>query len=478
MRLEYTQDLRLEQRLQQSPQMIQAMQILQLTTPELLDRIEAELEDNPFLETSATESAEEDGAPEAAETTEARDVEAEAEPAEVEAVEDDGALDNLLEAAPWRAPARAADSDYDALLDVAAPEVESAEGMLAELRVRETPAEVVRDAELILAFLDERGFLSDGLEEVSELSGRPLVALQDALGRLRELAHPALGARNLREAFLLQWEALPDADPLARVIVEKHFDEMLANRLPQIAKAEGVTLEEVRHALEVLALFDSRPLRSGSAPSGQTLHPDVIVEEDADGRFDVRLTRDGLPEVRLTRKAHEILEHAKDDKRLHDFLLRKIERARWFLDAIQQRRETLLRIARAVVAHQEDFLRWGPDRLKSLRMQEVAQEVGVHISTVSRAIRGKSAQTPQGIFPLKNFFSGGQRGARGAGKSRVAIQERLKEIVAAEDPSHPLSDEEIVRILRERDGTRVARRTVTKYRIALGIPASPLRKTH
>ncbi len=471
MRLEYTQDLKLEQRLQQSPQMIQAMQILQLTTPELLDRIEAELQENPFLETSATEGSEEEGESEPA-VTEVADG------TETEDFDDFARLDNLLEAAPWRPPARSREDGSDALLDLPAPEVETAEGALAELRMRDADPELVRNAELILAFLDERGFLPEGLEELAELSGVSLADLTAALRELRGLVHPALGAHHLRECFLLQWQALPDADPLARKILEAHFDELLANRLPQIAKAEGVGIEEVRHAIELLSLFESRPLRSPGASEVRALFPDVVIEENEVGDFEVRLVRDGLPEVRLTRKAHEILEHAKDDKRLHEFLLRKIERARWFLDAVQQRRETLLKIARVLARRQEDFLRWGPERLIALRMQEVADEVHVHISTVSRAIRGKSAQTPQGILTLKSFFSGGQRTARGGTRSRVAIQERIKEIVAAEDPAHPLSDEEIVRILRDRDGTRVARRTVTKYRIELGIPSSPLRRTH
>lgn len=474
MRLEYTQDLKLEQRLQQSPQMIQAMQILQLTTPELLDRIEAELEENPFLESAGAETGEEDG--EALRKTET------AEPEAVEAAdpEEFASYEGLLEAAPWRSAPRGPqdESGYDAVQELQAPELDSAEGALAELRVREAPAEVVRNAELILAFLDERGFLPEGLEELAEISGTPLPALEEALRQLRALVHPALGAKNLRECFLLQWEKLPEPEPLARRILENHFDDLLANRLPQIAKGENVPMADVRHAIEVLALFDSRPVRAAAPATSQALYPDVVVEEDADGKFEVRLVRDGLPEVRLTRKAHEILEHAKDDPRLHEFLLRKIERARWFLDAIQQRRETLLKISRAIVARQEDFMRWGPERLRTLRMQEIAEEVHVHISTVSRAIRGKSAQTPQGILPLKALFTGGQRSARGGSKSRVAIQERLREIVAAEDSAHPLSDEEIVRILRERDGTRVARRTVTKYRIALGIPSSPLRRAY
>ena len=208
------------------------------------------------------------------------------------------------------------------------------------------------------------------------------------------------------------------------------------------------------------------------------LMPDVLVEPSEDGGFEVSLVRDGLPEMRLSQGAREALDRVKNDKRMHDFLMKRIERARWFLDAVAQRRHTLLKIAQAMVDRQREFLDYGPERLKPMKMQEIADSVGVHISTVSRAIRGKYAQTPQGILLLKSLFSGGQRTATGGQRSRVSIQERIREIVDAEDKKAPLSDEEIVRILRERDGVKVARRTVTKYRIALGIPASTLRRSY
>ncbi len=454
--------------------MIQAMQVLQLTTPELLDRLEAELEDNPFLELAEGEEDEEvEGAGGEADAAERSDPDEEPE------LTDPAVLENLLEAAPpsSTAPAREA-GDPDALSLAPAPDpFGRTEELLAELRVRDLPPEVVRDAEMILAFLDPRGFLPGGLEEVAELTGTPLPELQTALEELRRVAHPAIGAHDLREAFLLQLDAMEEEHPLARAIVEKHFEQLLGNRLPQIAREEGVGIEDVRHALEVLALLDHRPWEDPHDDRPQVLLPDVVMEEDEDGRFQVRLVREGLPEVRLTRKAQEILEHAKDDPRLHQFLMRKIERARWFLDAVQKRRETLFEVASAIARRQGDFLRWGPEHLKPMKMQEVADEVGVHLSTVSRAIRGKNALTPQGIIPLRRFFSGGQSTARGGSRSRLAIQERVKEIVASEDPRNPFSDEEIVRILRERDGVRVARRTVTKYRQALGIPSSSLRKS-
>jgi len=298
------------------------------------------------------------------------------------------------------------------------------------------------------------------------------------LSRIRIIAHPAIGCENLRECFLLQLDALDKDDYVARNNLVDYFDDLLSNRIPQIAKAEDLSLDEVRHALEVLALFDSRPLGDYEQDYNRTIFPDVVIEEDDYGKMVVRLVRDGMPEVRLTRKAQEALDQAKGDKRLHAFLMKKIERARWFLDAVQQRRETLTKISRELVQRQREFLIHGPERMQTLKMQEVADAVGVHISTVSRAIRGKYAQTPQGILPLKGFFSGGQSTAKGGHRSRVAIQERIKEIICAEDKAHPLSDEEIVRVLRDRDGTKVARRTVTKYRQALDIPSSTMRRSY
>lgn len=467
MRLEYTQNLKLEQRLAQSPQMIQAMQILQLTTPELLDRIEAELEDNPFLETEGTA-----GESESEEKTENEN-------------DDDlnlgdmADLTNLLEGAPSSGSGTGSgDQDYDALSNVAAPDGHSEESILSEMRTQDEPAEIVRDAELLFRFLDRRGFLPDGLEEVAEVTGVPLARLQASLLRMRAVSHPALGAADLRECFLLQLDAMPEEHYVARKILVDYFDDLLANRIPQIAKAEDLTLDEVRHAIEVLALFDSRPLHEFDEDQTGAIMPDVLMAELPDGNYQVTLIRDGLPEVRLTAKAREALDQAKGDKRLHAFLMKKIERARWFLDAVQQRRETLLRISRELARKQAAYLSYGPERMQPLKMQDVADAVGVHLSTVSRAIRGKYAQTPQGILALKSFFSGGQRSSRGGARSRVAIQERIREIIGAEDKAHPLSDEEVVKILRERDGTRVARRTVTKYRQAMSIPSSTMRRSY
>jgi len=477
MRLEFQQNLRLEQRLIQSPQMIQAMQILQLTTPELLERIEAELEENPFLETG-----EEDGAVERGPASEEEKPEApgrEESPDSGPDLDELGEIDRLLDApGSTRGASRERERTFDPVEQLAARDEETTDGILAELRVNEVPQEEIDLAETILGSLDPRGFLEEGPAELARKEGVPLEKLCSVLEKLRFIAHPGLGARDLRENFLLQLQALPEPHPIAEALVRDHFDDLLGNRLPQIARDLHVGMGEIRSALEILRELDARPLASLEPDHTLPLLPDILVEPSPKGGYEVSLVRDHVPEVHLSRSAHEALERAKGDPRMMEFLLKKIERARWFLDAVALRRQTLLKIARALADRQRKFLDYGPERLRPLKMLEIAEAVGVHISTVSRAIRGKYAQTPQGILALKDFFSGGQRTSRGGQRSRVSIQERIKEIVASEDKSAPLSDQEIVRILRERDGVKVARRTVTKYRVALDIPASTIRRNY
>jgi RNA polymerase sigma-54 factor len=463
--MEYRQSLRMEQKLLQSPQMIQAMQVLQLTAPELLDRVESELEDNPFLELAEEQehpSSDSDNGEDAGEAEEPDFTE----------------LDRLFDERPPGDGGRstATDETWDLLQNIPAPEGHTKDGILAELRVADTPSDELLDAELLLAGLDEKGFLPEGLETLADVHGLPLGGFVNALNHLREVAHPALGAKNIQEAYLLQLKVMPEPHSIAEELVKTHFDDLLANRLPQIAASMGVSLLEVRSALELLSVLDSRPLHEYEADNSMAIHPDVLITQDDSGNYEVTLTRDGLPDLRLSKNAQLALEKARKDKRLHAFLLKKIERARWFLDAVGQRRATLLKISKVLVQRQREFLDYGPERLRPLKMQEVADTVSVHISTVSRATRGKWAQTPQGILPLKDFFSGGQKNTSGGSTSRVAIQERIREIVDAEDKTAPLSDEEIIKVLKHRDGIKVARRTVTKYRKAMDIPSSTMRK--
>ena len=306
--------------------------------------------------------------------------------------------------------------------------------------------------------------------------------VRDALERLREAVHPGLGALDLRECLLLQLPGKGLWNPLMRQLVERHLDDVRANRLPQIARSTGHDLEEVKAAIELLQGLDPSPGAGFGESSAEVIHPEVMVElDEEDGTITVRLDRERTPSLRMspmyqTQAFRKLLKEGDAEER--EWARKKLEAASWFIDALAQRQSTLERISNALFERQKGFLERGKEALKPLRMQEVADEIGVHISTVSRGVAGKHAQTPRGIFPLKFFFTGGTTKSSGEATSQISIKERIKAIVAAEDPARPLSDEGIAKALEDSDGIKIARRTVTKYRKALEIASSTQRRQY
>jgi RNA polymerase sigma-54 factor len=295
------------------------------------------------------------------------------------------------------------------------------------------------------------------------------------LDRIRSISHPALGARDLKESLLLQIAAHALENPLLVAIVENHLEDLEQNRLPRIAKATGKPMEAVKHAVELLKTLDPHPGAGYGDAQVQRITPDVIVEEE-DGEYEVRLERQRIPRLSLSPAYREFLRQAQKGDGVREWVKKRVESARWFIEAVHQRQSTLLKIAESIFKRQRTFLERGVPGFQPLRMQEVADEVGVHISTVSRAVAGKYAQTPRGIFPLKYFFAGGTQKATGEVASQVSIKQRIADLVGAEDPDKPLSDDELAKLLEEKDHVRIARRTVTKYRKALSIPSSNQRR--
>ena len=464
----------MEQRLVQSPQMIQAMQILQLPSLDLSDRIEQELTENPFLEVV-----------EAEESGEKKDEPQESSP------EADG-IEQMIEVLERyerdfgdgsRSRSSSFDEEGDRKLEAMqntpnAPKT-LAEALIEQLAFLELDERQRALAEYLVWSLDHRGWLESTLEEIAQACGVEHVTveeLEDVLAILRESIHSALGAENLRECLLLQLEAHPLVDsPLVRTLIEDHLEDITTNRLPRIAKATGRTIEEVKHALESIRALDPYPGAEYGAELAAVIIPDVIVE-DEDGSYQVRLLRNRVPDLTLNPAYKKMLREAVKGDGVQEWVKKRIESARWFIDAIQQRQSTLQRISNRIFERQNEFLSRGVKALVPLRMQEVADEVGVHISTVSRAVSGKYAQTPRGTYPLKYFFTGGTVVETGGVASQAAIKQRIKEIVDAEDHTHPLSDDQIAAYLEEHDKIKIARRTVTKYRKALSIPSSGQRR--
>lgn len=494
-RLGLSQSARMDQRLQQSPQMIQAMQILQLSSLDLEDRIQQELVENPFLELAEPGSSE-GGA--------ADDENPEAPPPANEVAEDRGVATMREEFERYerdlddgsRRTRTGSSEDGDKKMEAMAntPDVEKtlAEVLVDELAILDLTPRERKLAEYLLWSLDDRGWIPEPLEQIAidcmnpEPGEEPIVGpdeppvtveeLRAVLDEIRSISHPALGARDLRECLELQLAAMGMGDePLLKVIIERHLADVEQNKLPRIAKDAGRTMEEVKDALEMLRRLEPSPGAGFGGVQADVIHPDVIVEE-VDGEYEVRLDRQAAPDLRLSLAYKDVLKAAHKGDGVREWVKKRIESARWFLDALQQRRATLDLIAHAIFEEQRGFLERGVEGLRPLRMQEVADQVGVHISTVSRAVAGKYAQTPRGIYPLKYFFTGGTTMESGEVASQASVKQKIAELVAAEDPANPLSDEDLAAKLEQKDQIRIARRTVTKYRKALSIPSSSQRK--
>lgn len=479
----------MEQRLVQSPQMIQAMQILQLSAMDLQERIDAELAENPFLEVAGdTPDAPADGGGEGAAPKDGTKTAEEAAP------ERDG-LEQMLEAmerferdfgdGARSVPSGGEEGDrkYEAMQNTPNQPETLAQALMAQAAILDLDERQGAILEYLVFSLDQRGYLPEPIHDIAALLSHelePEVKPEEVYGvlmRLREVSHPAIGARDLAECLLLQLDARGMDQPLARTILEEHLADLEANRLPRVAKATGSSLEDIKQALEIIQNLDPIPGSEYGGSLNSAIHPDVIVEEE-DGQYRVRLDRERLRDLTISPQYRKMLEQSKSDPKVREWVKKRLESARWFIDAVAQRQSTLERIAEALFARQEEFLERGVSSLKPLRMQEVADTLGVHISTISRGVAGKHAQTPRGIYPLKFFFSSGTTNDSGEAESQVSIQEKVRKIVEAEDRKKPLSDDQIARVLGETEGIHIARRTVTKYRKALGLPSSTKRRAY
>jgi RNA polymerase sigma-54 factor len=360
--------------------------------------------------------------------------------------------------------------------------------------------------ELILSFIEDDGYLRTPLETIADrapvadngedagpgvpiFKARPTVAeLERALKALQLFLEPAgVGARTPSECLLLQLDAIEDegadmgwpaqAFANARTLVANHLDDLTQNRLPRVAEKTRLSLEEIKEALTLLRRLSLAPARRLVDETNRPIVPDAIVEYDAEqDRYIAYLNDARLPNVRINQEYAKLSRDKQMEKKDREFLKTNLGNAQWLLDAVGQRRHTLLRVIRAVVDAQREFFDFGPQALKPLPMTGVAEQLGIHVATVSRAVAEKHLATPRGIVPLRKFFSGGLHTEGGEDVAWDAIKVALKEIIDAEDRARPLSDEALVEELKKR-GIEIARRTVAKYRDQLNIQPARLRKT-
>lgn len=505
MRFEHGQQMRLGQQMKLAPRVIQSMEILQMALPALEERVEEELESNATLETFEATA---DGPTTRDDGSEERALEVGAG----DSADDFARLDDMEssyheafenEYSAARAPreftpgpgsgARLAgerDGKMDAMANTAAPGPSLAEQLAEQWDLADINDGIRALGHAILEFLDADGYLRTDLAEIADRSPpgphRPTPArLAEALTVMQAvLDPPGVLARDARECLLLQIDALEEAEgstlPLrdARRLIAEHLDDLSHNRLPAIAAATELPMERVREAvtwMQRLSLAPGRALVHESAPM---VVPDAMIEYDEEeDRYVAHLTDGRLPSLRINPSYNTMSKDRSVAKKTRDFIKTNLSNAHWLIDALHQRRQTLLRVLNVVLTAQREFFDYGPASLKPLPMTQVADQLGIHVATVSRAVSGKYLQTPRGVVPLRMFFTGGTQTKSGEDVSWEAIRQALREIVDAEEKANPLSDEALVQQLKNR-GIDIARRTVAKYRAQLDIPSTRLRKQH
>ncbi|MDX2131375.1 MAG: RNA polymerase factor sigma-54 [Planctomycetota bacterium] len=514
MRFETSQSLRMGQQMKLAPRMIQSMEILQMSQAELEARIQQELESNPTLEVAEggsdapSDAPPDEGRPEGSDdgplqiTGESNAAEFERldayEQSHPDAVENEYVQDLTRADAPDvgslpsdmgpRTRSSSDEPDARALAIAGAP----ARSLSLHDHLRRQWALVDVSPELrvlgdaIISTLEEDGYLRTPLEVVAQSVGATLAQGERALGAVQLLLEPAgVGARTPAECLLLQLDALEESDEHgwpagafsnARRIVEHHLDDISHNRLPRIAEKTGLPLESVKDTIALLRRLSLSPARRLVDDSPPPITPDAIVEYDeVQDRYLAYLNDARVPNLRINQEYARLAKDRGADKRDREFLRTNLSNAQWLLDAVGQRRHTLLRVVRAVVDAQREFFDFGMHALRPLPMTLLAEQLGIHVATVSRAVADKYIATPRGVLPLRKFFSGGVTTDAGAEVAWDAIKEALRDVISAEDRRKPFSDEQLVAELKKR-GIEIARRTIAKYREQLNIPSARLRR--
>lgn len=509
MRFETSQSMRLGQSMKLAPRVIQSMEILQMSVAELEERLEHELASNPTIELAeitpdpdAMPERHEQGGSENTDDFSRLDEFESSNPDAAENTSESGGLRDDRDRYDFEPRTRSTrldgerDSKMDAMASAPARDASLGEQLKDQWSLVDVDESLRAPGALIVSFLDEDGYLRTPLETIIDRApadangNKPGVEIMErALTAVQLfLDPPGVAARDARECLLLQLDAMEDQEDwdsdedrtetlrIARRLVDRHLDDLMQNRLPKIADEENLSLDEIKAGLELLRRLSLAPARRLVRERAEIVIPDAIVEYDEeDDRYLAYLNDARLPNLRINKEYAEMIRDRDVPKKDREFLKTNMGNAQWLIDAVEQRRRTLQRVLNVVVDAQREFFDYGPQAIKPLPMTQVAEQLGIHVATVSRAVADKHLQTPRGVVPLRRFFTGGTETASGEEISWDAIKAALQEIIDQEDKSKPLSDDALAKALSDR-GIEIARRTVAKYRGQLGIQSARLRK--
>ena len=492
----FSQDLRLRQTqsLVLAPQLRQSLKILQVAALDLRSVIQEELQNNPTLEElpmdgislekAAEDRAKEEhgqngdggehtAAPNGNEPPEREQMDFSKEYEILTKLDDDWRdfMSNAGGAQPFTADdAEKRQHFFDSLVS----ETSLQEHLMRQAEMTDLDESAMTAMQHLVGSLDDRGFLMETPADVSLQTQLPLETVQIALQALKTFEPAGIGAKDLGECLLLQLRAKGRSDSLAARIVRDHFALLTRRRIPDIARKLGSGMDDVQVAIEEIGTLDPAPGRRFADDSNRVVVPDVTVEEDH-GEWKITLNNDYIPRLRISNTYKEMIAKGALSKDERDYVRERMRSGKFLINSIEQRQQTIERITREIIRAQEDFFKEGVSKLKPLTMTQIADVVGVHETTVSRAIANKFIRTPHGVFDFKFFFTSGYQAESGDAVSNTSVKEMIGELINLEDKGRPLSDQEIVAKLQEK-GIALARRTVAKYREELGLLPSNLRR--
>jgi RNA polymerase sigma-54 factor len=472
--MQQTQSLALQQVL--SPQLQQSLLILQTPLLELRNLVQQEMETNPVLE----ELPEEVRTGEHGEANGSADDNFDNEFQKLASLDEEW-RDYMAQSASYSSDgsrsSREAQDKRQFLFDSIPVQDTLQQNLIGQLNQSVLSGSDRKAAELVIGNIDDNGFLQSTPEEMALNSGMAREDFEKMLALIQSFYPPGVGARDLRECLLIQLQRQAKENTLEYKIVSEHMEDLGRRRFPEIARRMGVSVEDVQKAAGNIARLNPRPGQVFAAAPQNYVLPDVIVEK-VDGEYQITLNNEQIPHLRISNLYKDIIASGNtQSSEVKDYIRDKIRGGKFLIRSIHQRQQTIFNIAEQIVSRQRDFLEHGPSHLKPMIMREVADAVGVHETTVSRAVSGKYMATPQGVFEMKYFFTSGYQTATGESLSNISVKEAILDLVKHENGSTPLSDHEMVEILGER-GIPIARRTVAKYRDELNILPSHMRRKY
>src|SRR6266702_6520942 len=467
-----SQNLALQQIL--APQLQQSLLILQTPLLELRNLVQQEMETNPVLEELPDESI--DG-PNGAEPSADNNFKEEFEKL---ASLDEEWRDYMAQSASYSSEgfrgSQEAQDKRQFFFDSIAVQETLQQNLVSQLNQTALNAGDRKTAELIIGNIDDNGFLQSTPEEMALSSGVPKEDFEKMLALIQGFYPPGVGARDLRECLLIQLQREGRESGIEYRIVSKHMEDLGKRHFPEIARRMGISVEEVQRAANNIARLNPRPGQVFAAAPQNYVLPDVTVEK-VDGDYQIILNNEQIPHLRISNTYKDIIAQDNNGNEVKDYIRDKIRSGKFLIRSIHQRQQTISNIAHQIVSRQSEFFEHSSAQLKPMTMGEIAEAVGVHETTVSRAVSGKYMATPRGVFEMKYFFTPGYQTATGESMSNTSVKEAILDLVKHEDGNAPLSDQEIVEILRAR-GIPIARRTVAKYRTELNILPSHMRRKY